>query len=122
MVDGQGCSGMVTVTTPTGTFNVGGMAGWTGMAGYPGSSPPSCCVCKGVFSQYTYLNIDFRGGAVTAGEFYRVCKDCVKETRKLLKKIKVMEMRKLPLHINHENIFVKEAVKNRLAGKWLCKV
>ena len=108
----MGSTGMVTLITPTGTTN---MSGCTGMAG----SSPSCEVCGKIFTEYLYLDINF---SHEIPEFYRICKPCRKETNKLLKKVKKMEMKQLPLYINDKNIFVKEAVKNRLAGKWLCRL
>lgn len=45
---------------------------------------------------------------------YCVCFACIKETSCLLRKIKFMGDELLPLYINHKNIFVQEAVRDRL--------
>lgn len=45
---------------------------------------------------------------------YSVCFACIKETSSILKEIKLMNEELLPLYINHKNIFVQEAVRDRL--------
>ena len=95
--------------------------GRTGLSGVTGmSSPPRCFLCQILYID-TYVNIDFINKTdFSSSEFkklYGVCQVCHRKTRDLLYTVKDMELIKLPLWINHENIFVREAVKNRLDGK-----
>lgn len=84
--------------------------------------PSLCCACnQNSFILFAY-DINFNLLGDSSSEAHEVCTDCVEDTKKLLLEIKDMEMIYVPLHINHDNIFIREAVKNRLGGKWLCNI
>lgn len=100
------------------TISTTNSSGWTGMFG----STPGCAICKKAPSNYIDCNINFDNKITSSNDVYTVCLSCSRETKKLLKKVKKMKVAQLPLHINDKNIFVREAVKNRLAGKWLCNL
>lgn len=121
-----GSTGAVGLTGVVGISGKGGYTGLgrTGLSGVTGmSSPPRCFLCQILYID-TYVNIDFINKTdFSSSEFkklYGVCQVCHRKTRDLLYTVKDMELIKLPLWINHENIFVREAVKNRLDGKWKC--
>lgn len=94
--------------------------GVTGLAGATGMNTPVCEVCRKK-SAHIFVDINLNQAHSTK-ELYGICSGCHKETKRMIRELEKLEMNRLPLHINHENIFVREAVNNRLAGKVLCNL
>lgn len=105
----------------TGVVGISGIVGSTGLSGVTGmGSPPKCFLCLNFYVD-AYVTIDFIAmtdfSKTDFKKLYGICSSCQGRIRNLLIWVKDMELIKLPLLINHENIFVREAVKNRLDGK-----
>jgi hypothetical protein len=85
------------------------------------SASTTCYICGGIkllsSGDIHYCDINLKDIDVEISEEgYVLCSFCKKVTEEQVHKISKMEMNKLPLYINHENIFVGHAVKKRLRG------
>lgn len=107
---GKEISGVTGAVNDAGIPNIIGMQGETSIGG----PLPLCCVCRNFHMAHIYCDLNLRENGPP---IVRVCPGCLIKTKKLLKNIEKMKVIELPLQINHENIFVREAIKNRLSGK-----
>lgn len=71
----------------------------------------NCTVCGTPMESKAGFTIKFQK---SIKKEYSVCFSCVKETSNLLKEIELIDCDQLPLYINHKNIFIQEAVRDRL--------
>lgn len=112
-----GCSGSTGMKGPvsvglTGISGVSGMSGTTGMTG----ATPFCEVCNRNTFDYLTVNINLEQDSIISNirGTYRICPKCFKDTQKVIKKMRKVPLIKLPLYINHNNLFVKNYVAERL--------
>jgi len=84
----------------------------------------SCVICRrhGLIHihNYHYYNINFEKlkekDTASLKDKYLVCPFCAKFTEIELGKIEILKLEELPLQINHNNLFVRHAVIERLRG------
>lgn len=116
-----GCSGPTSGSTGmTGpirgvTGMTGPIKGMTGVTGMTGAHPPPTCVsCHQTSFNLFEVDLNLDTKPKENEDIHLICEKCIIYTRKLIKKVKKQPLIKLPLLINHENIFIRHYVAERL--------
>ena len=73
-----------------------------------------CCLCRGN-EKLSEVDIDLKD--YNGEDTYMVCLNCCRKTRRMLKKLKKMDPRELPLFISDSNIFIRTRASNLLQKK-----
>ena len=74
-----------------------------------------CSLCSNTILEgdIHYVNIRLEK-MIILNKAYRLCSECLKETKKQIKKITKGSPEELPLYINDKNIFIREHATKRL--------
>jgi hypothetical protein len=73
-----------------------------------------CCLCQG-HGSLSEVNINLK--PCNDEDTYSICLKCTRKTRRMLKRLKKMDPRELPLFVSDPNIFIRTRATNLLQNQ-----